>query len=226
MRARGIALVVALTGVFAHAQVPAAGDDSVTQAVAAGRARAAAGEALAQFSIGSLLYYGSTDTAEAVDWLRKAAAQAYPPAEFQVGQLYEFGFGVDRDLPQALVWYRRAADHGSASAQRAVGECYQKGRGVAADAVEAVRWYTRAAGGDDLRAQYALGQMYFDGAGIPRDYVSAYVWFSIAASQTPLVDNRKGLIELRNIAAVRMTPEQLADADRRVHAWKPGSLNR
>jgi len=56
---------------------------------------------------------------------------------------------------------------------------------------------------------------------IVRDYASAYVWFSIAAGQTPLEDNRKGLLELRNIAAARMTPAAVAAAARRVAAWRP-----
>ena len=41
------------------------------------------------------------------------------------------------------------------------------------------------------------------------------------AGQTPLEDNRKGLLELRNIAAARMTPTAVAAAARRVAAWKP-----
>ena len=47
------------------------------------------------------------------------------------------------------------------------------------------------------------------------------VWFSLAAAQTPLEDNRKGLLELRNIAAARMTPAAVAQARRRVAAWRP-----
>ena len=137
-----------------------------------------------------------------------------------MGQLFEFGFGVAQDDRQALDWYRRAAAHGSAPAQRMVGEFYRKGRAVAADAAEAARWFRRAADGDDLRAQYQLGQMYFDGTGVARDYAAAYLWFSIAAAQTPLEDNRKGLLELRNIAAARMTPAAVAAAARRVAAWK------
>jgi hypothetical protein len=65
--------------------------------------------------------------------------------------------------------------------------------------------------------------LFFDGIGVARDYASAYVWFALAAGQTPLIDNRKQLIELRNIAAARMTPQQVADAARRVAAWKPSA---
>ena len=104
-----------------------------------------------------------------------------------------------------------------------VGDFYRTGRGVEADAAEAVRWYRLGADGDDLRAQYQLGQMYFTGTGVLPDYGSAYLWFSVAAGQTPLADNEKALIELRNIAAARMAPEEEAAAARRVAAWKPDS---
>jgi TPR repeat protein len=196
-------------------------DPAVTRELSAVRAKAAAGDAVAQFSLGSLLYYGTRDTAEAVSWIRKAAAQGVAAAEFQMGQLHDFGFGVAQDDRLALDWYRKAAEHGSAAAERSVGDFYSKGRAVTTDPVEAARWYRRAADGDDLRAQYQLAQMYFDGTGLTRDYEAAYVWFTVAAGQTPLTDNRKQLIELRNIAAARMTPAQVAAAVRRVEAWKP-----
>jgi TPR repeat protein len=202
--------------------VGAEAGDEVERALATARVRAAAGDAVAQFSLASLLYYGSSDTTQAVQWFRKAAAQRYAPAEFQMGQLYDFGFGVTKDDRRALDWYVKAAQHGSPAASRAVGDFYRRGRGVATDLAEAVRWYRRAADGDDLRAQYQLAQMYFDGTGVARDYVSAYVWFDIAAGQTPLVDNQKAILELRNIAAARMAPDALGEAERRAHAWQPG----
>jgi len=203
------------------AALVAAPDTDVTRAMDAVRVRAAAGDTIAQFSLGALLYYGSEDTAQAIDWIRRAAEQQFAPAEFQMGQVYDFGFGAAQSDRQALEWYRRAAGHDSAPAQRSLGEAYLKGRGVAADLVEAARWFRRAADGDDLRAQYQLGQLYFEGTGVARDYAAAYLWFSIAAGQTPLEDNRKGLLELRNIAAARMAPAALAAAKRRVAAWKP-----
>jgi uncharacterized protein len=199
----------------------AVADDDVARAMDAARAKAAAGDVVAQFSVGAMLYYGSADTAQGIDWIRKAAAQQYADAEFQMGQVSDFGFGAAQDDREALAWYRKAAEHGSAPGQRTVGEFYRKGRGVAADATEAAHWFRRAADGDDLRAQYQLGQMYFDGTGVPRDYASAYLWLSLAAGQTPLEDNRKGLLELRNIAAARMTPAAAAEARRRVAVWRP-----
>ena len=213
--------VVALVQLTAAAAMSASEAPDVVKALAGVRAAAVKGDVIAQFSLGSFLYYAGGETAEAVDWFRKAASHRYAPAEFQMGQLYDFGFGVVQSDREALAWYRRAAEHGHVPAQRAVGDFHQKGRAVPADPTEAARWYRRAADGDDIRAQYQLGQLYFDGSGVSRDYAAAYLWFSLAASQAPLIDNRKGLIELRNIAAARMTPDAVAEAARRVAAWKP-----
>jgi len=217
-----LSLACALFAGLAYATpVCAQVDEDVEIALAAVRVKATDGNVVAQFSLGSILYYGRGDTAQAIDWFRRAAMKSYAPAEFQMGQLYDFGFGVKPDDGAALDWYRKAAEHGSAAAHRTIGDFYRKGRAVKADASEAARWYGRAADADDLRAQYELGQLYFTGTGVKRDYASAYVWFSLAASQTPLSDNRKGLLELRNIAAARMTASEVTDADRRVAAWKP-----
>jgi TPR repeat protein len=209
-------VIVALSSDLAAQDV-----SDVQRAFAAARTRAARGDVIAQFTLASLLYYGSEETTQAVEWFRKAAARDYAPAEFQMGQLYDFGFGVPKNEKRALEWYMKAAQHGSAPAARALGDVYRRGRGVTADASQAVHWYRQAADRDDLRGQYQLAQMYFDGNDVARDYVSAYMWFDIAAGQTPLVDNQKALLELRNIAAARMAPEALAEAERRARSWKP-----
>jgi TPR repeat protein len=79
-------------------------DSDVARAFEAARARAAAGDPVAQFSLGALLYYGGADTAQAIEWIGKAAAQQFAPAEFQMGQVYDFGFGVAQSDGQALDW--------------------------------------------------------------------------------------------------------------------------
>src|SRR5437870_3307946 len=99
------ALPALIGAVPAGAQV----DQDVESALEAARVNANAGDVIAQFSLGAMLYYGGADTAQAINWFRKAAAQGYAPAEFQMGQLYDFGFAVAQDDGEALVWYRRAA---------------------------------------------------------------------------------------------------------------------
>ena len=218
----GVIVLVTQAPPYVHLASPgeAGGDDDAPRALAQGRARADAGDVVAQFSVGTLLYYGSENLTEAVARLQDAAAKGHPPAEFQVGQLYDFGFGVAQSDAEAFKWYRLAAEHGNAPGQRTVAEWYAKPRHVAQSYTEALRWYRLAADRDDIRAQYELGQMCLDGTGMARDNVSAYLWFSLAADQAPLDDNHKALVELRNIAEVRMTPEQVARAKALVSGWK------
>lgn len=221
MRALSWIASIALLGSVVATPAATQTDAEVERVMAEVDARAAAGDAVAQFSLGSVLFYTRMNLTKGATLFRDAALQAHPAAEFQMGQLYDFGLGVERSNTEALSWYRKAADQGLPAAQRSVGDFYRQGRGVQMDQAEAARWYRRAADGDDLRAQYQLGQMFFDGSGVERDYPSAYLWFTLAASQTPLEDNRKAIEELANIAAARMTPEQVAEAARRARAWRP-----
>src|SRR5688572_25006862 len=107
MRALLPALCASLLCVTHALAADAQVDQDVERALAAARVRAAAGDVVAQFSLGALLYYGGTDIAQALDWFRKAAAKEYTDAEFQIGQLYDFGFGIGQDDREAFNWYRK-----------------------------------------------------------------------------------------------------------------------
>ena len=50
--------------------------------------------------------------------------------------------------------------------------------------------------------------------GIHRDYVSAHMWYSLAAAQ----GNQEASIN-RDIIAKRMTPHQIAEAQRMAREW-------
>lgn len=66
-------------------------------------------------------------------------------SQFKLGQLYENGDGVQKDLKQAFNLYKKAAEGEFAEAQCRVGVCYAKGIGVETNWVDAVRWYGMAA---------------------------------------------------------------------------------
>ena len=65
-------------------------------------------------------------------------------------------------------------------------------------------------------AQFSLGFMYEKGQGVPQDYVQAYMWFNLAAAQST-----KGAAEWREHIAARMTPAQIAEAQKLAREWKP-----
>ena len=80
----------------------------------------------------------------------------------------------------------------------------------------AVYWYAVAAEQGNHFAQHNLGGMYYDGEGVPKDYVMAYMWWNLAGAQG-YEDARTNLGNVEK----RMTPEQIAEAQRLSREWKP-----
>ena len=68
----------------------------------------------------------------------------------------------------------------------------------------------------DVNAQSLLGAMYHDGLGVPQDYVRAHMWLNLAAAQ-----GIQDAVENRNLVAERMTPAQIAEAQRLAREWRP-----
>ena len=61
------------------------------------------------------------DTRLCIFWLEKAARQGLPKAQYEFGNCYDHGFGVDKDHEKALYWWQRAANQGYAKAQEKLG---------------------------------------------------------------------------------------------------------
>ena len=137
--------------------------------------------------------------------------------------MYAKGQGVRRNYAEAVKWYRLAAEQGYAAAQYNLGVSYDKGRGVPQDDAEAVKWYRLAAEQGYARAQYNLGFRYATGQGVRQDYVQAYMWFDLAASRYSAseAEDRDDAVHDRDLAASRMTPAQLAEAQKLAREWKP-----
>ena len=98
---------------------------------------------------------------------------------------------------------------------------YQEGRGgLPQDDVEAARWLRLGPDRGHAVAQFNLGVTYMNGQGVPQDNVAAYMWFVLGAAQSSDED-RDTYVDARDAAAERMTPEQIADAQRRAREWTP-----
>ena len=73
----------------------------------------------------------------------------------------------------------------------------------------------------DAEAQFNLGAMYLLGHGVPQDYVQAHMWYSLAVAN-PLPGERHDLaIKSRDNVEAKMTPDQIAEAQRLASEWKP-----
>ena len=190
------------------------------------RRAAEQGHTDAQFNLGVMYAIGTgvhQDHVEAVRWYRRAAEQGHADAQFNLGLRYAKGEGVPQDHSEAFRWFLRAAEQGDTSAQFNVGVMYDKGEGVPQDYAEAFRWYRRAAEQSHAGAQNNLGTMYEFGAGVPEDLVQAHRWYNLAASRTSSSnpDLREKAVRSRDSVATRLTPAQLARAQRLAREWQP-----
>jgi TPR repeat protein len=104
-------------------------------------------------------------------------------AQDRLGDLYEWGHGVEQDHDAAFEWHRRAfqqrllaAKRGDAEAQWQLGDWFEHAHFVALDPREAARWYRAAAAQDEPIAQLSLARLYAEGRGVPRDEAKARKW--------------------------------------------------
>ena len=166
--------------------------------------------------------YEKRDYATALSLARPLAEQGDARAQALLGLIYYRGQSVPRNDKEAVRWFRRAADQGNASAQFHLGIMSAEGHGVSQDYADAARWYRLAAKQGHPQAQYNLGLSYADGHDVPLDIVSAHMWLNLAATQFPSSDPRKrSAMTARDLVAGRMTPQQLAHAQKLAREWQP-----
>ncbi len=114
--------------------------------------------------------------------------------------------------------WRPLAEKGVAEAQYKLGMLYSMGIGVPLDLVQARQWWEKAAVQRHVSAQYYLGIMYSMGYGVPQDFVQAHKWYSLAGA-----NGDKGAATLRDALAKRMTPAEIAEAEKLAREWTPKS---
>ena len=77
-----------------------------------------------------------------------------------------------------------------------------------------------AAAQGNSAAQYNLGLMYYNGDAVPQDYVQAHKWFNLAAATFTEKEDCDKAVKARDHVAARMTPAQIAEAQKRAREWK------
>jgi LmbE family N-acetylglucosaminyl deacetylase len=113
---------------------------------------------------------------EAFSWFGKGAEQGDSKSQNNLGIMYEFGYGVQKDKQEAVKWYTKAASQGNIFAQYNLGVMYETGTGVTKDETEASKWYRKAAEQGNVLAQNNLANMYESGRGVPKDLIEATKW--------------------------------------------------
>ena len=133
-----------------EAAAPAAKSNDLTpeERLSKTKRDARAGHAGAQSLLGVMYATGDgvpKDSAKAVEWYQKAAAQGNADAQNNLGAQYFNGDNVPKDLAKAVEWFQKAAAQGNAIAQYLLGRMYWLGEGVSKNHVLAYAWLNLSA---------------------------------------------------------------------------------
>jgi hypothetical protein len=159
----------------------------------------------------------SGDYSKALRILLPAARQGHPIAQHRIGIMYTHGLGVEQDFAEATRWFRKAAEQGQGESQFSMGLRYFEGQSVAQDDKEAARWFRLAADQGVGMAASVLAELYAKGRGVPQDLVEAYKWLAVAGGQ---IEPNRVTVTLGDLAS-KLTPDQLAEAQRRAKEFVP-----
>ncbi len=84
-------------------------------------------------------------------------------AQFDLGQLYQYGIAVVKSPQQAIIYYQLAAAQQDLRAEYNLGVLYLEGQTNPVDYKQGMNWMTDAAFKGDVYAQYALANIYDKG---------------------------------------------------------------
>lgn len=129
------------------------------------------GDAIATNSIGII-----KKSETKVEYYKKAIEQGYFLSEFNLGDCYYNGDGVEQDLTLAAKWYEKAAERGHKFAQNSIGNCYYYGNGVEENKEKAVYWYKKATESGIADACESLAKCYDLGDGVEQNYQKSIEW--------------------------------------------------
>ena len=118
------------------------------------------------------------DYSAAVAVWKPLAERGDADAQFNLGQAYRLGRGVDINLSVAETWFKRAAASGHMDAQTTLGLLlFQNG-----DQAEGLKWLKQASDQGEPRALLVYGTALYNGDGVTQDRLLGYAYVSRAAS--------------------------------------------
>ena len=135
----------------------------------------------------NMVFYGAKDNVQKFELLKRAAENGSYNAMSRIGEMYEYGKGVEEDIVEAYIWYERAvhdwdtndqlsglwnyifqkAKQGDPDSMLALAKIQERGYGVAFLSQEgylqkALNWYKKAAEAGNKEAIDYLNQLALD----------------------------------------------------------------
>ena len=116
------------------------------------------------------------DNIEGYKYIKTAANQSDPKAQYTLGALYYLGAGVKKDLKIAFYWLNLASEQGYLDAKYNLGVMYEFGEGVTQSFEMAYENYIYAARQGNLESQIKVAKMYKTGIGVDQDFEKSSYW--------------------------------------------------
>lgn len=104
-------------------------------------------------------------------------------AQFYMGNMYEYGEGVEQSFEKAYEWFLKSAEAGDLDSQYRVATLYRDGDGVEADELKAFEWFMKAAQQGHMRSQFMVGLRLDLGEVVEQDHEQAAYWYQQSADQ-------------------------------------------
>ncbi|MBT8128430.1 MAG: SEL1-like repeat protein [Gammaproteobacteria bacterium] len=161
---------------------------------------------------------GSVRADMVFDFQMKLAKKGNAEAQFKVGEMYETGRGVEKNMDEAMKWINKAAAQGNkAAGYNLLYKDLQK-NGVTKGNKAELDELKSAAKGSDGYAQYYLGKMHANGVGVKKNTNTAIDWLGKAS----LVGVTAAETEITRVNEASQSVQLQAkkDAERKARAQK------
>jgi localization factor PodJL len=183
---------------------------------------AAGGDSKALFEIGARYAEGrgtKADLGEAAKWYEKSAELGFAPAQYRIGNLFEKGNGVERDIAKAKPGINSPPIRATPAPCTTSRSCSPWGPTERRTTTPRPAG-TQAADLGVKDSQFNLGILAAKGVGMPQNLEESYKWFALVAKE-----GDKDATAKRDEIAKSLRPEQLERARASVELWKPKPLN-
>lgn len=128
----------------------------------------------------AMKFYWAGEYDKAVVMLKPIADSGNAEAAYRLGNIYEYGMGMNADYGLAFHYYHIAANKGDLKSQYLLAMQYFRGTGTAGNFSSCLYWLQRAAKGGNDKAAYTLGYFYENGIGVKKSGYWANYWYKKA----------------------------------------------
>ena len=169
------------------------------------------------------------------DFQMKLAKKGNAEAEFKVGEMYETGFGVKKDMKEARSWINKAAAQGHETASFKLMYWDIEKNGLKGENKKKFADLRTKATDGNSQAMYYVGKMHAHGVGVKKNYDKALDWLNKATfvgvleaereavlvremKQNALAKNRKAKAQRKEKDKAAQEEAKKADEEKRLKA--------